>query len=230
MHGCPRSIERLARTAVRLGPARAAMRLGLLILCVTALASCGFMRSRARAQEAVKQFHSLLDKGQYESIYDQGDDALKTSSTKTDFVAYLRDIHMRLGPTRHSTTRGFQVSTVAGKGSQVALEVETKFDRGTAEERFVWRITGNRVLLAGYTATVRRTAEPPSVFRSQPGNSRPPAIADTLRTSAGNFPVSRFFFRFSRTIHVTSGSFIDAASRRSANPSFGLFSTNTLRA
>lgn len=220
MPGCPRCGRHRAR-----GAARAAGLLALAVLCVMALASCGFMRSRARAQEAVKEFHALLDKGQYESIYDQGDDALKSSNTKSDFVAYLRDIHTRLGSSRHSTTRGFQVSTVAGEGSRVALKVETEFDRGTAEEHFVWRMTGSRVLLAGYTATVERTAEPPSVLLPQRSRS-----FETAWTASGNFSVSRFFFRFSRTIHVTSGSFMDAASRRSPNPSFGPFSTNTLSA
>lgn len=198
---------------------RSAARAALLVLALAVLASCGFRRAGLVAQGAVRQFHARLDAQQYDLIYDEAGDSLKTSMTKSDFTAYLNDIHSRLGKVRKFTTGGFQINATAGQGTEVALAVETDFEQGAAEEKFLWRIQADRAVLMGYTADVRRSTGPSTVQASRSSVTR--------RTASGYFS-NLFFFKFSRTIHWKSGSCTAAVSSRRKNPSSGTFSTNTL--
>jgi hypothetical protein len=142
---------------------RAALRIALAVLCVLLLASCGLRQSKIRAEQGVKEFHALLNKGQYDAIYDASDSALKKNWTRTDFAAYLSDIHSRLGMAGRSTTQGFQVQAATGEGTEVALAVQTEFDHGMAQERFVWLIEGERAVLLDYRADVKPSPGPRTV-------------------------------------------------------------------
>jgi len=141
----------------------AVTRVAAALLCCLLLASCGFRASRTRAEKAVKEFHALLDGARYDLIYDRSDDSLKKSWTRTDFIAYLSDIHSRLGRSGKVNTRGFQVNAIAGQAVEVALAMETEFERGMAEERFVWRIEGDRAVLVDYHADITRSPGPTTV-------------------------------------------------------------------
>jgi uncharacterized protein DUF4019 len=154
MSACPRCTEKALRSA---------RRLALLFLCCILLASCGFRRSRILAEQGVKEFHLLLDRGQYETIYSQSGDSLKKSMSRSDFVSYLQDIHTRLGNTRKTAPSGFSVNASPGEGAQVALAMETEFDRGVAQERFLWLVTGGHAVLLDYRADIERSSGPRTV-------------------------------------------------------------------
>ena len=181
MSGCPRCTENALRPAVRIG---------VLLLCCLLFASCGFRRSRMVAEQGVKEFHTLLDAEQYETIYARSDDSLKKSTSRTDFVDYLRDVHSRLGKTRKTTPGGFSVNASPGQGAQVALAMETEFDRGTAQERFLWRVTDGRAVLLDYHAEIERSSGPRTV-REYPFDEyvarilHPPASLEIRSTSSG---------------------------------------------
>jgi len=132
-------------------------------LCVLLLASCGLRQSRMRAEAAVKEFHALLNQGEYDDIYNAGDDQLKKGWTRTDFDAYLGNIRSRLGTAGKSTVGGYEVNASTGNGTEVALSVETRFDYGTAQERFVWRIEGSRAVLLEYRADLTPAPGPRTV-------------------------------------------------------------------
>jgi hypothetical protein len=142
---------------------QSAGRVALLGLCCILLAQCGFRRSRILAEQGVKEFHAYLDSGRYETIYSQSGDSLKKAMSQADFVAYLRDIHFRLGNTQRTTTNGFSEIASPGQGTEVALVTETQFDRGVAQERFLWRVTGGGVVLLDYRADIERSTGPRTV-------------------------------------------------------------------
>ena len=133
------------------------------VLCCMVLASCGLRKSRIVAEQGVRDFHALLNKEQYEAIYDASDDSLKRTWARADFVKYLAEVHSQLGPARKAATRGFQVNAQTGQGAEVALEMETEFQRGLAEERFIWRVNGDHAVLLDYRADIRRSSGPRTV-------------------------------------------------------------------
>ncbi|MGO9409497.1 MAG: hypothetical protein ACLQCB_01955 [Spirochaetia bacterium] len=140
-----------------------AARVALVALCALLLASCGLRQSRIRAEQGVKEFHALLNKEQYDAIYDKGGDALKKAWTRSDFKVYLADIHSQLGMARKAVSRGFQASESTGQGTEVGLEMETTFDHGIADERFLWRLEGDTPVLLDYRADVEPAAGPTTV-------------------------------------------------------------------
>ena len=170
MCACPRFTEMALRSAARVA---------VVLLCSLLLASCEFRKSRLIAEAGVKEFHALLDREQYEQIYDQGDDSLRESTSKADFVAYLQGIHSRMGNTRKTTASGFSVNASPGEGAQVALAMETEFDRGVAQERFLWRVSGGRAVLLDYHAEIERSTGPRTVQALRTSRS------ETRLTSSG---------------------------------------------
>ncbi len=152
-------------------------RAALLVLCCVLLATCGLRRSRVLAEEGVKEFHDLMNREQYDTIYNASDDSLKKSMSRADFASYLGDIHNRLGDARKTTVTAFSVNASPGQGSQVALAMETDFDRGTAQERFLWRVTGGRAVLLDYKADIERSTGPRTVLQ--------PTRRDSRSTSSG---------------------------------------------
>ncbi len=145
------------------GAFRAPARVALMTICCVLLASCGLRQSRILAQRGVKEFHTLLDREEYTTIWDRSDDSLKKSWTRTDFIAYLRNVHSRLGASRKTDTKGFQVNAVAGQSTEVALAMETEFDSGLAEERFLWRLRDDHAVLVDYRADIKSSTGPTTV-------------------------------------------------------------------
>jgi len=142
---------------------RTALLVAAAALCSLLLASCGLRGSRLRAEQAVTEFHQRFKREQYDVIYERSDSSLKKTWTRADFAAYLGDIHSRLGNAGKAVARGFQVNASTGQGIEVALAMETEFEHGTAEERFVWRIEDSRAVLLGYQADVKPSAGPRTV-------------------------------------------------------------------
>jgi hypothetical protein len=140
-----------------------ATRVAVMALCCLLLVSCGLRESKIRAEQGVKEFHSLLNSEQYDVIYDRSGNQLKKSWTRADFIAFLRDIHSRLGKTGKATTLGYQVNASTGQGTEVALAMRTEFERGLAEEQFVFGVEGNRIVLLGYRADIKRSNGPTTV-------------------------------------------------------------------
>ena len=132
-----------------------AVRFVVALLCVLPLVSCGFRQSRIRAEQGVREFHALLDKEKYGAIYDASDDSLRKAWTKADFTAYLKEIHSRLGNARKTVSHGFQINASTTQATEVALAMNTSFDFGTAQERFVWRLEGKRAILLDYRAEIK---------------------------------------------------------------------------
>jgi len=143
--------------------ARRAALVAMTMFCSLLLASCGLRGSRVRAEQGVKEFHDLFNREQYDAIYDRSDSSLKKSWTRADFAAYLRDIHSQLGRAGRASDRGFQVNASTSQGIEVALATETQFERGVADERFLWRIEDSRAVLLGYRADVKPSAGPRTV-------------------------------------------------------------------
>jgi len=171
MSACPSCTERGLRSAGRIA---------LLLLCSILLASCGLRKSRSLAEQGVREFHRLYDREKYEAIYDQSDDSMKKSMSRQDFVSYLRNLHSRLGTTRRTSTSGFSVNASPGQGASVELIMETEFDWGAAQERFLWLVEGGKAVLLAYSAEVQRSTGPRTV-----NLYLRPSRSETLLTSRG---------------------------------------------
>ena len=121
----------------------------LLAALLIALAGCSMSADSKLAEQAVVRFHEMLDAEQFDAIYDQSSDGMKSSVTKERLVSLLQAVHKKLGVTRASDLQGWNVNYQTS-GSFVTLTYATTYAQDKAEEKFVYRLEGEKALLAGY--------------------------------------------------------------------------------
>jgi len=121
----------------------------VLLLFVLVLAGCSASADTSTAEAAVPKFHEMLDAAQFDDIYAQSSDAMKTATSQADLVALLGAVHRKLGNTRSSdrTSWGINYQT---SGTWVTLVYKTVYDSGDAQEQFVFLVKDKSALLAGY--------------------------------------------------------------------------------
>jgi len=113
------------------------------------LAGCSMSADTRLAEQAVVRFHEMLDAGQSDAIYSEAADELKKASTRQEFVALLDAVHRKLGDTRSSDQKGWNVNYQTS-GAFVTLNYQTAYAKGNASEQFVYRLQDSKALLAGY--------------------------------------------------------------------------------
>ena len=113
--------------------------------------SCGAItKDKVIAEQATVQFHSQLNAGQYNSVYDAADPKLHEATTEANLAKLLDAVHRKLGTVRQSNLLGWSTNWHTGQGTTVTLSYNTTFSAGSGTEQFVWHIDQNRALLYGY--------------------------------------------------------------------------------
>jgi opacity protein-like surface antigen len=120
-----------------------------LIMAAAALLAIAGCAGKRSAEEAVAQFHQMLDAGRYQEIYQNSDPELKRITSEEQLTALLTQVHERLGAVRSSSQSGFNLNTNNGI-SRVELTYNTEFTGGRATENFNYRVEGTQARLVGY--------------------------------------------------------------------------------
>jgi len=141
------------------------MRRTALFLAVSAgLAACSPGADVPAAERGVAAFHAALDAGRYAAIHASSSAEMKETTSPADLTRLLAAVHDRLGAFRAGKTRSWNDSRTTS-GHFLTLDYSATYERGTAEENFVFRIDGDRAVLAGYhvnSNALIETAPPPS--------------------------------------------------------------------
>ncbi len=124
----------------------------LALLAALALAGCSVSKDLAAVDQAIAAFHRSLDAGQFEPIYDASTQEIKGTTSKSGFVELLAAIHRKLGPFKSGKRETWNDNVGTG-GHVVSITYGATYERGAAKEEFVYRIKGDRALLAGYHVT-----------------------------------------------------------------------------
>ena len=125
------------------------MRILLLLLFPLWLTSCSFGADTKTAEIGVESFHRDLEAGRYEQIYADSDPQFKAATTTADWSKMLGAIHIKLGAYQNGKTVGWtENATTSGKF--VTLNREANYITGPAQEQFVYRVEGGKVILYGY--------------------------------------------------------------------------------
>lgn len=110
---------------------------------------CGARKDLANSDVAVAKFHAQLDAGNFDQIYADSGQAMKSATTKDKLVSLLDAIHRKLGNVKSTNRQGFNINwgTI---GKTVRVKYSTQFDSDTAAEEFVFLVNGNELQLVGY--------------------------------------------------------------------------------
>lgn len=102
-----------------------------------ALSGCAGIGSSKESEQQVAAFHKQLDAGNYAAIYQASGTDLKTATSEQDFTRLLTAVHTKLGNVK--TAELVQTNIISGTGGSTAtLTYQTKFERGTGTEIFVY--------------------------------------------------------------------------------------------
>ena len=109
----------------------------------------GLLEGRRLSANGVQQFHSLLNTGQYEQIYDGASDEFRASGNKEDLIKFMQAVHRKLGDAGSHSLDGMNV-TATPTGTYITAVYRTTFTGGDAVETFRWLKRGESVVLIGY--------------------------------------------------------------------------------
>jgi hypothetical protein len=115
-----------------------------------ALAGCSAMQDASLADAGVTQFRQQMSEQKFAEIYAQGTDELKRTTTEQKFTAVLAAVDRKLGSVKESKKGGWNVNWTPTT-TTVTVAYKTQFERGSGDERFVFRISGGKAQLASYT-------------------------------------------------------------------------------
>ena len=120
------------------------------LLAAIALAGCGnSVRDKETAATGMDRFHERYNAGEYDKIYDTAGPDFQGENVRTDFLRLLDAVHHRLGNYKTCASQGWKTNSLGGDTS-VELHYKTTFAEGTADENFVYTVSGTRAALRSY--------------------------------------------------------------------------------
>lgn len=119
------------------------------IVLAVALASCGVKESIAGSEQGVTIFHQNLDAQDYRAIWQSTSTEFRKVSKREDFDRLLEAITRKLGKVKSTEQVTWHANSGTG-GSTVQLVYQTQFERGDAQETFIFLRDGDRLRLQGY--------------------------------------------------------------------------------
>jgi hypothetical protein len=114
-----------------------------------ALGACTPSSDVPAAEQGIAAFHSDLNAGNLDKIYDGSGADLKTATSKERFGQILTAVHSKLGLFKNGKSVGWNDNATTG-GHFVAINYEAAYQKGSAAENFVFRIDGKQAALVGY--------------------------------------------------------------------------------
>lgn len=125
------------------------MRALAIIAAVLALSACSIGKDVPIAEAAVARFHQQLNAGKFADTLEDATPQMVAAAGKQKWLGLLTVVHGKLGAFRSAKTIGWN-DNFTGGDHFVTLNVEAQYERGVAQEQFVYRIWGEKALLAGY--------------------------------------------------------------------------------
>ena len=116
---------------------------------IALLTGCNAAEDTKAGNAAVINFHASLNAGKFDQIYSDTDAEFKSITTREDFTKVLTAIHAKMGNFQSGKTVGWNDNATTG-GHYLTLNTEAKYERGTGQEQFVFKIGGGKAAIVGY--------------------------------------------------------------------------------
>ncbi len=146
--------------------------LGWALLALALLTGCSRAEERRVAGEAVEAFHQMMDTQRYAAIYRAGAPEFRQTGTEAQAITFFETLRQRLGRLRDTRQTGATVTTATKTGTTVTLAYESRYERASVSERFVYRITDGRPALIRFDMHSPALAD---LYGQDPANLPPPA-------------------------------------------------------
>jgi hypothetical protein len=131
---------------------RAAARHLLLLLIGCALldvSGCGLSSSRQQAAAAIDIFHSELNAGDFDAIWDGADDQFRHAVSRQSYEKFVGAVHRKLGRALRTSNQNWSVRSF-NLSTSIVLVQRTEFEYGAGTETFTFSVRRDHVKLVGY--------------------------------------------------------------------------------
>ena len=108
----------------------------------------------AAVTKAIGGFHSELNAGNFDQIYEDSASDWKQASPKDDTIKLFTSIHNKLGGFISATQTGWHVN-YGTAGTIVTIVDDSKFQKAQGVETFTYRVSGSTAQLVGYNINSR---------------------------------------------------------------------------
>jgi hypothetical protein len=119
------------------------------VILLGALTGCSVGADTKLVEAEIASFHRQLDAGQFDAIYLDASSDMKRATTQAELVQLLSAIHRKLGAYSSGKSANWNDNVTTG-GHFVTENYASQYARGSASENFVYRIEGQKAVLAGY--------------------------------------------------------------------------------
>jgi hypothetical protein len=109
----------------------------------------GCAKSREAAETGTQAFRRRAANGEFSGIFREAAPEFQKSTTEADFANLMEGIGRKLGAWQSSKPPAWKVFSGTG-GRTVTFGYASQFEKGPANEEFIWRIQGDRAILVGY--------------------------------------------------------------------------------
>jgi hypothetical protein len=106
---------------------------------------------------AVRQFHSQLDSGSYNDIFQNAAPEFQSSGSREDLSKFLAGVHSKLGASRDFHLTNINVSK-SNHGSFLRVVYQSSFEQGSAQETFTWKKENGTLKLVRYDVNSKALA------------------------------------------------------------------------
>jgi hypothetical protein len=120
-------------------------------LIAISFSACSLTANYSKASVATTRFHDLVDRSEFDAIYDSSSPGFRQGITREQWVGLLNRIKRKLGVCTGSTptSQAFQATT---SGVFVTTNDFRNCANGKLDEQFVWRSVDGEVKLFKYGA------------------------------------------------------------------------------
>jgi hypothetical protein len=123
------------------------------ILLALNIWSCSSTASAKIAQQGVSQFRAEMEAGQFQKMYAEGDELLRTKHNEEDFVRLMAAFQKALGPPQYTQLTRARESWFWSKDKHVTLPYKTTWARSEGTESFDFLIRDGQPVLDSYVIT-----------------------------------------------------------------------------
>ena len=120
------------------------------------LSGCGLKKDTTAAEAEVDRLHQRWNAGDFKAIYDEAHPNFRNKPVD-ETIATFAKVKEHYGQFKSGTKRSWGFNTDNGVTS-IKLKYDSTYDRASAVEAFVYRITGDKPLLVTYDIMSPETA------------------------------------------------------------------------
>lgn len=122
---------------------------GAALFLVLGLAGCGLKQNTKAAEAEVDRFHQRWNADDFKAVYDEAHANFRNSQSADVTIGTLQGVKHNYGVFKSATRRSWGFSSDNGV-TDVKLKYDSAYEKGSAVEAFVYRMSGDKALLVSY--------------------------------------------------------------------------------